>query len=273
MVASSRSPVDLRPDDADVQRPPVAEAERVERLAGRCRDARRRRRCRTRRRTARRARRRPARRARRWPPGWPTPARPSRASTGPSRCRCPAPRRRRRPTRTPARCRPRCPGTGAMWLTKPRIRTGSTLMLFLLTERRWPAAPELGGRDLACRVARQLVDDVDPTRTLVAGQLAAGGLDDRLWGAVGRRVQDDHGDDLAPGRVGHADDDDVGDLRVEAQDLLDLRGIDVLPTGDDQVLQAVGEEEVAVARRGGRRRRSAASRRWSSSAVATGRPW
>ena len=28
------------------------------------------------------------------------------------------------------------PGTGAMWLTKARIRTGSTLMLFLLTERR-----------------------------------------------------------------------------------------------------------------------------------------
>ena len=71
------------------------------------------------------------------------------------------------------------------------------------------------GRDLARRVARQLVDDVDAARPLVAGQLARGGRRSVDSGVRGRRVDDDHGGDrLAPALVGHAEHGDVGDLGV-----------------------------------------------------------
>jgi hypothetical protein len=53
-------------------------------------------------------------------------------------------------------------------------------------------------------------------------------------------------DRLAPGRVGLADHDDVGDRRVEAQNLLDLRGVHVLATGDDHVSEPARDVEVAV---------------------------
>ena len=53
-------------------------------------------------------------------------------------------------------------------------------------------------------------------------------------------------DGLAPAVVGHADDRDLGHGRVLGQDLLDLGRVDVLPAGDDHVLEPVLDEEVAV---------------------------
>ena len=63
----------------------------------------------------------------------------------------------------------------------------------------------------------------------------------------GAGARHDHrGHLLAPLRVRRADDGDVGDVGVRAQDVLHLDRRDVLAAGDDQVLHAAGDEEVAV---------------------------
>ena len=68
---------------------------------------------------------------------------------------------------------------------------------------------------------------------------------------VGRQVvrvpcDDDRQRRLAPPRVRDADQRHLGDLGVRGQDVLDLGAVDVLAAGDDHVLLAVDDVEVAV---------------------------
>ena len=60
-------------------------------------------------------------------------------------------------------------------------------------------------------------------------------------------VEGDGGDDgLAPALVGQPEDGDLAHRRVAHEDLLDLDRVDVLAAGDDHVLLAVDERDVAV---------------------------
>jgi hypothetical protein len=56
---------------------------------------------------------------------------------------------------------------------------------------------------------------------------------------------------------GAAHDGDVGNLGMRGEDALDLRGVDVLCTGDDHVLDPLLEVQIAHDRRGLRRRGAA----------------
>ena len=56
----------------------------------------------------------------------------------------------------------------------------------------------------------------------------------------------DRGHDLAPLRIGHADDRDLGDRRVLAEHLLDLGRRDRLAAGADHVARPADDREVAV---------------------------
>src|SRR6185312_14917901 len=75
--------------------------------------------------------------------------------------------------------------------------------------------PEVGRRDdvplddLAGRILRQLVDDPDPPRVLVRGDLGLGVITQLVHAGGGSRLEDDRGADLlAQVRVGHPDDGD-----------------------------------------------------------------
>ena len=57
---------------------------------------------------------------------------------------------------------------------------------------------------------------------------------------------DDRFDLLPHLLVGHADDGDVGDRRVEDEHVLDLLRVDVHPAGDDRERLAVGEEQIPL---------------------------
>jgi hypothetical protein len=60
-------------------------------------------------------------------------------------------------------------------------------------------------------------------------------------------MRDDDGvDALAPVGVRKADDGALGDGGMEGDGVLDLSRIDVLATGDDHVLEAVDDVEVAL---------------------------
>src|SRR5688572_25450564 len=64
-----------------------------------------------------------------------------------------------------------------------------------------------------------------------------------------RRVRveaDGGGDGLTPERVGQGEDASLADGGVGAEHALDLCGIDVLAAGDDHVVTAVEDVEVAV---------------------------
>ena len=75
-------------------------------------------------------------------------------------------------------------------------------------------------------------------------------------------VQHDDGvHPLAPVLVGHADDRAGRHGGVLGERVLDLGRVHVLAAGDDHVLDAVDDEDVAVARPCSRRRRCASSRR------------
>ncbi len=98
---------------------------------------------------------------------------------------------------------------------------------------------------LAGGVARQLVDDLDARRALEVGQPLPGEGDQ--LGGRDLAVAGDGGDDrLAPALVGQPEDGHLADGRVAHEDLLDLDRVDVLAAGDDHVLLAVDERDVAV---------------------------
>jgi hypothetical protein len=57
---------------------------------------------------------------------------------------------------------------------------------------------------------------------------------------------DNSGHHLAPGGIGQAEHGGLADARMGEQHLLDLGGVDVLPTADDHVLQSPGDRQVAA---------------------------
>src|ERR1700741_4198946 len=60
------------------------------------------------------------------------------------------------------------------------------------------------------------------------------------------RTLDEGGDHLAQSLVGQADDGDLTHRRVKRQTALDLDGRDVLAAADDHVVDAAGDEEIAI---------------------------
>ena len=130
--------------------------------------------------------------------------------------------------------------------------------------RRWRApAPQIdaaGGRpvlvleqalvELAGGVAGELGAEVDRAGALHVGQVLPA-VGDELALEVGAGVGHVDGLDdrlhlLAEVVVGHAEDGDVGHLRVQREDVLGLLRVHVHAAGDDHVRLAVGEVEEAV---------------------------
>ena len=104
---------------------------------------------------------------------------------------------------------------------------------------------QLGLLDLSGGISRHRSKDV-LARALVAGQLLAELLELGL-GLLLPRLELHHRQAyLAQALVGHADDRHVLDGVVSAQEVLDLHRVDVLATGDDDVLLAVDQPDEAV---------------------------
>ena len=104
---------------------------------------------------------------------------------------------------------------------------------------------ELALEHLAGRVARQLVDEHDVARDLVAGEVRL----DVLLDLVGRHLLLGHDDGLQPLAellVVDAEDRDLLDRVVALEQLLDLRREDVLAAGDDHVVVAAVDEQPPV---------------------------
>src|SRR5579884_804160 len=109
------------------------------------------------------------------------------------------------------------------------------------------ALAKLAFEHLAGGVARQRIDELHLLRDLEPGQALAAMLDELLGGDLGPRPEDDEGlGDLAPAWIGDADDRGLHDRRMLVQGALHLGGGDVLPAGDDEVLLAILDVEVAV---------------------------
>src|SRR3954453_4182116 len=125
-----------------------------------------------------------------------------------------------------------------------RTPTGSAnLALATLPE----GLAELSLEDLAGACARKLGHEGHRARDLVSGQVLLGegddvGLAERSFG-----LHDDHRvHALAPLLARDAEYGDVEDVGVDLQAGLDLGRIDVHPAGDDHVLLAVADVEVAL---------------------------
>src|SRR6185437_11307991 len=109
---------------------------------------------------------------------------------------------------------------------------------------------ELTFHQLARLAARQAVDEADDPRRLEGGDLRLHERDDLLLefgsrdGAGGGL--DERGHRLPHLRVGHADDRDVVDGRVQREHVLGFLRVDVDAAGDDRERLAVGEEQEAV---------------------------
>src|SRR2546421_2335543 len=102
--------------------------------------------------------------------------------------------------------------------------------------------------DLAGDRHREVVGETDISRDLVVGDTTAAETPHVVLGHLGPRPNLDPGHDLlAEAGVRHADHLDVADVRMAVQELLDLPGVDVLPTPDDHVLDATHDADVAVA--------------------------
>ena len=86
-------------------------------------------------------------------------------------------------------------------------------------------------------------------RLYAASRLLGEGDDVLLAGRRARPQDDVRAGQLALHRVGHRPDRDRGDRRMLDKHALDLRGVDVVAGGDDHVLQAIDDEEVAVGAR------------------------
>src|SRR5690348_1956876 len=107
--------------------------------------------------------------------------------------------------------------------------------------------PKLELLQLAGRGAGELVAELDGGRGLVAGDLGLAVLDQLVLGQRRARGLDhERLDRLAPLLVGDADDGDLGDVGMGEDDVLDLDRGDVLAAGDDHVLFAVLDGQIAI---------------------------
>src|SRR5262245_11164364 len=116
--------------------------------------------------------------------------------------------------------------------------------------RRCETIPQDAMLDLARRGARHLMlaDVRDRARPLVPGDPFLAPREHVPFGHAAAVVQDDDGvDGFSPLLMRNADHCDVPDGRVRAEDLLDLRRIDVLAAAADHVALAVDQVVVAVA--------------------------
>src|SRR3954451_13896539 len=101
---------------------------------------------------------------------------------------------------------------------------------------------------LAGRRPRQLVDELHDSRQLVGGQMGTQEGDELRCLRGGAGPQDDQRlDRLTPAGGGHADDRGLVDRGMPRERLLDLYPVHVLAAADDHVLDAVGQEQVAIA--------------------------
>ena len=97
-------------------------------------------------------------------------------------------------------------------------------------------------QDLAGGIARHLVgfEEHDLARAFEPGQTIARPCDQARRIRFRPRAWYDHGHDpLAPFRIFYADHRNLTHIRVNAHDLLDFGGVDVLAARDDQILLAV----------------------------------
>ena len=117
----------------------------------------------------------------------------------------------------------------------------------------WSRRPErtvrrASAQDLAGRVAGKLVDELHPSRHLVSSEIVANVGSHVVGGELRSRAPDDErGEHLAELVVGDADDGDLGDRRVVAEQLLDLAREHVLAAGHDHVVLAPVDEQQPVA--------------------------
>src|SRR3954451_8856389 len=126
------------------------------------------------------------------------------------------------------------------WSLSPRSTLPLLVVLMSIRPLRERAAPHL-----AHPVDGQLVERDDALRALVRRQPLAGVRDERV--AVDVAGRHDEGDDLlAPALRRHAGHRDLRDGRMVLERRLDLAGIDVEPTADDELLRAPGDLEAAV---------------------------
>src|SRR3984893_14428294 len=110
-----------------------------------------------------------------------------------------------------------------------------------------PGFPQLGLAHFAVRVARELVDELDHTGTLVVGEVVSTPGDQAVGAERRPRARLHDGvEDLAPALVGHAENGAVHHVGMLVEGILDLARIDVHTTRNDHVALAVGEVEVAV---------------------------
>src|SRR5581483_4522528 len=102
--------------------------------------------------------------------------------------------------------------------------------------------------ELAGGGARQRLDEVDAARALEMAEMVAREGDDlRLGGGDAGPEDDQRLRGFAPALARHADHGALEHRRVLVERVLDLRRGDVLPAGDDHVLLAVDDLDVAVA--------------------------
>src|SRR3954454_6467108 len=126
------------------------------------------------------------------------------------------------------------------WSLSPRSTLPLLVVLMSLPHLRERVAPHL-----AHPVDGQLVERDAAVRALVRPQPRAGVRDESL--AVDVAGGNDEPDDLLTPALGsHAGDRDLGDGRMVLERRLDLAGIDVEPTADDELLRAPGDLEAAV---------------------------
>ena len=103
-----------------------------------------------------------------------------------------------------------------------------------------------GARSRILRRLRDRVDEDVAARPLEVGEPR--GAAELLQLALGNVAiaLDEGGDDFAPFFVGDTDHGDLIDIRMQRQAALDLDRRDVLAAGDDHVVDAAGDEQVAV---------------------------
>src|SRR4051812_5778381 len=102
-------------------------------------------------------------------------------------------------------------------------------------------------QDFSGCVARQLLEELDVARHLVARQVLLHILLDLVLGQLGAAGGDDERlQPLAEVRVLDAHDRGIRDLRVLREQLLDLAGIHVLPARDDHVVLAGVDEQASA---------------------------